>query len=238
MATLNKVLLMGNLTRDPQNKAIQQTGTPVCDMGMAVNRRYKTQSGEEREEVIYVDLTAYGHQADYCVKTMTKGSTVYVEGHLRFDTWTDKDTGKNRSKLRVVVDTIFHLERKSFQNYEQQPPYPSAYGQGLQAYGQPPAYGQPLQYTQPQQPYAQQSMQYGASFPPPPMSAPQPPMPIQQSQPPVAAPQAAPPQATQPQPPAQNPQAASAPQPPSPEPPPESVAAPSQDDEVVDDMPF
>ena len=113
MANLNKVLLMGKLTREPQSKALPQNGTPVCDLGMAVNRRYKTQSGEEREDVVYVDLTAYGYQADYCMKNMTKGSTVYVEGHLRFESWQDKDTGKNRSKLRVIVDTILHLERKN-----------------------------------------------------------------------------------------------------------------------------
>ncbi|MBR4369413.1 MAG: single-stranded DNA-binding protein, partial [Victivallales bacterium] len=60
MANLNKVLLMGNLTRDPQSRAVQQTGMPVCDMGLAVNRRYKSASGEEREDVVYVELITYG----------------------------------------------------------------------------------------------------------------------------------------------------------------------------------
>ncbi len=170
MANLNKVLLMGNLTREPQSKALQQNGTPICDLGMAVNRRYKTQSGEEREDVVYVDLTAYGYQADFCVKNMTKGSTVYVEGHLRYDSWQDKETGKTRSKLRVIVDTILHLEKRNAEliepqaypsmRYGQQPPYPApAYGQPIPAYGyqQPPPPYPPAQ--QPYQPLQQQPYQ-------------------------------------------------------------------------------
>ncbi|MBQ9446795.1 MAG: single-stranded DNA-binding protein [Victivallales bacterium] len=168
MVNLNKVLLMGNLTREPQSKALQQNGTPICDMAMAVNRRYKTQSGEEREDVIYVDLIAYGYQADFCIKNMTKGSAVYVEGHLRLDSWQDKETGKNRSKLRVVVDNIILLDRKSTLVPEQQgyppmgygqPPYPAPpYGQPMPAYGyqQPPPYP-PMQ--QPYQPLPQQPYQ-------------------------------------------------------------------------------
>ena len=103
MANLNKVLLMGNLTRAPQSRAVQQTGMPICDMGLAINRRYKTQSGEEREDVVYVELITYGHLADYCAKNLTKGSTIYVEGHLRFESWQDKDTNKNRSRLRGLL---------------------------------------------------------------------------------------------------------------------------------------
>ncbi len=211
MANLNKVLLMGNLTREPQSKALPQNGTPVCDLGMAVNRRYKTQSGEEREDVVYVDLIAYGYQADFCVKNMTKGSTVYVEGHLRYDSWQDKDTGKNRSKLRVIVDTILHLERRNAELPEQQayppmgygqPPYSApAYGQPMANYGyqQQPAYPppqqpyqpspqQPYQRQQPYQPLPQQPQQVAQ-----PQAQPMPQQPVQQ-QPAQSAPQ---PQATQ-----------------------------------------
>ena len=198
MANLNKVLLMGNLTRDPQNRAIQQTGTPVCEMAMAVNRRYKTQSGEEREDVIYVDLTVYGHQADYCVKNMKKGTAIYVEGHLRYETWQDKDTGKNRSKLRVVVDNILNLDRNSAQTPEQQyyqqvgypqqqPPYPAQpYGQPMPNYGyqpQQPAYP-PVQ--QPYQPLPQQPYQ---PAPQPQPVVPPPQQPVQTVQPKQLAPQ-------------------------------------------------
>ena len=257
MANLNKVLLMGKLTREPQSKALPQNGTPVCDLGMAVNRRYKTQSGEEREDVVYVDLTAYGYQADYCMKNMTKGSTVYVEGHLRFESWQDKDTGKNRSKLRVIVDTILHLERKNSQYPEQQAyppmgygqqqsPYAApAYGQPLPNYGylqQPPAYPPPQQPPyqpppQPQQPVPQQpqAIAQPARQPAPQPQQPAPQQPAPQSQQPT--PQSQPQQPSQPaqpqavpQQPAPQPQPAAQPQQPAPQPQatPQPVAQPSQ----------
>ena len=198
MANLNKVLLMGNLTREPQSKALQQNGTPICDLGMAVNRRYKTQSGEEREDVVYVDLTAYGYQADFCVKNMTKGSTVYVEGHLRYDSWQDKETGKTRSKLRVIVDTILHLEKRNAEliepqaypsmSYGQQPPYSvPAYGQPMPAYGYqpPPPYPptqQPYQRQQPYQPSPQQPQQVAQQPIPQQSPAQQPAQSVQQPQ--------------------------------------------------------
>ena len=261
MANLNKVLLMGKLTREPQSKALPQNGTPVCDLGMAVNRRYKTQSGEEREDVVYVDLTAYGYQADYCMKNMTKGSTVYVEGHLRFESWQDKDTGKNRSKLRVIVDTILHLERKNPQYPEQQayppmgygqqqPPYAApAYGQPLPNYGylqQPPAYPppQPLPYQQPVPPQAvpqqPQAVPQPARQAAPPQPAPQPQAAAQPAQQPAQQQPAAQPQAT-PQPVAQPSQPQAAPSQPAPQPQQSSQPAPSSapaNEEVVDDMPF
>ena len=236
MANLNKVLLMGKLTREPQSKALPQNGTPVCDLGMAVNRRYKTQSGEEREDVVYVDLTAYGYQADYCMKNMTKGSTVYVEGHLRFESWQDKDTGKNRSKLRVIVDTILHLERKNPQYPEQQAYPPMGYGQqqppyAAPAYGQPmPNYGylqQPPAYPPPQQPPYQPPPQPQQPVPQQPQAIAQParqvatqPAPQPQPQQPAAqqpAPQQPAPQQPAPQQPAPQPQAT-----------PQPVAQPSQ----------
>jgi single-strand DNA-binding protein len=223
MVNLNKVLLMGNLTREPQSKALQQNGTPICDMAMAVNRRYKTQSGEEREDVIYVDLIAYGYQADFCVKNMTKGSAVYVEGHLRLDSWQDKETGKNRSKLRVVVDNIILLDRKSTLVPEQQGYPPMGYGQPpypAPAYGQPmPAYG----YQQPPPPYPpmQQSYQPLPQQPYQPLQRPMPqPAPQQQQQPQQVAQQPVQQKPIQPPP---------APQPPAPQPPaPQAVAQPPQ----------
>ena len=184
MANLNKVLLMGNLTRDPQARAVQQTGMPVCDMGMAVNRRYKTQSGEEREDVVYVELIAYGHLADYCAKNMTKGTTIYMEGHLRYETWQDKDTGKNRSRLRVVVDTLLNLDRKNAQGFDQPYYQPAGYGQQQPPYP-PPGYGQPM----PAYGYQQQPAGY------PPIQQPYQPLPQQPYQP---LPQQQPRPATQP----------------------------------------
>ena len=245
MASLNKVLLLGNLTRDPQAKALQQTGTPICDMGMAISRRYKTQTGEEREDVIFVDLTAYGHQADYCVKNMTKGATVYVEGHLRYDTWQDKDTGKNRSKLRVVVDTIFQLERKYPQGNDQpgypaagygQPAYPSAYGQPVY----PPTYG-----VQPQPPSSVPYPPPNAAFNQPYTSAPPPRQPMQTVQPkppvqpqPAAQPQQQPAQSAQPTTSTQPPQQPAQPQPKVLEPDSPDDSPPPGNDEIADDLPF
>ena len=232
MANLNKVLLMGNLTREPQSKALPQNGTPVCDLGMAVNRRYKTQSGEEREDVVYVDLTAYGYQADFCVKNMTKGSTVYVEGHLRYESWQDKETGKTRSKLRVIVDTILHLEKRTAEliepqayppmGYGQQPPYSApAYGQPMPNYGylQPPPPYPPAQ--QPYQPLPQQPYQ---PLPQQPQQVAQPPVPqqppAQQPAQSVQQPQVAPMQ--------QSPQQKAAPQQPVQQQQPAQQAAPQQ----------
>ena len=197
MANLNKVLLMGNLTRDPQSRAVQQTGMPVCDMGLAVNRRYKSASGEEREDVVYVELITYGHLADYCAKNLTKGSTIYVEGHLRFESWQDKDTGKNRSRLRVVVDTLYNLDRKNLQVPDQQYYQSAGYGQQPPPYP-PPGYGQPM----PNYGYQQQP----GGYPPAPQPYQQPPQqpyqPLPQQQPrPAVQPQ----QPAQPQPSAQQP---------------------------------
>ena len=245
MANLNKVLLMGNLTREPQSKALQQNGTPICDLGMAVNRRYKTQSGEEREDVVYVDLTAYGYQADFCAKNMTKGSTVYVEGHLRYDSWQDKESGKTRSKLRVIVDTILHLEKRNAEliepqaypsmGYGQQPPYSApAYGQSMPAYGyQPPPPYPPAQ--QPYQPLPQQPYQRQQPYQPlrqQPQQVAQPPAPQQpQATPQQSAPQPAPqqqatPQQSAPQQPA--PQQQATPQQSAPQPAPQQQATPQQ----------
>ena len=264
MANLNKVLLMGNLTRAPQSRAVQQTGMPICDMGLAINRRYKTQSGEEREDVVYVELITYGHLADYCAKNLTKGSTIYVEGHLRFESWQDKDTNKNRSRLRVVVDTLYNLDRKNMQvpdqqyyqsgGYgQQQPPYPPpGYGQPMPNYGYqqqqggyPPAQQPPYQPPR-QQPYQPLPQQQPRSVAQPQQPAPQTQQPApQQSAPQQPAPTA--PQPTAPQQPAPTVQPQpTAPQQPAAKPPPEPVtpapmpqSSPTADpEEVVDDMPF
>jgi single-strand DNA-binding protein len=111
MASVNRVLLMGNLTRDPIVRATE-SGQQVCEMGMAVNRRYRTAQGEEREDVCFIDMETWGRTAENCGRYLRKGSLVYVEGRLRLDQWQDKNTGQNRSKLRVVVENIQFLDRK------------------------------------------------------------------------------------------------------------------------------
>lgn len=104
-ASYNKVMLMGNLTRDPEVR-VTPSGLTIAKLGLAVNRRYKTKEGEQREEVTYVDIDAFGMQAETIQKYCTKGSGIFVEGRLRLDQWQDKASGENRSKLNVVLDNF------------------------------------------------------------------------------------------------------------------------------------
>ena len=109
MASYNKVLLMGNLTRDPEVKYTPK-GMAVTDLGLAVNREYTTDAGEKREEVVFVDVAVWGRQAENCGEYLKKGRPVFVEGRLQLDTWDDKQSGQKRSKLRVVAElSLIHI---------------------------------------------------------------------------------------------------------------------------------
>lgn len=103
MASYNKVILAGNLTRDPELRSLP-SGNAVLRMSIAVNRRYTGKDGEAREEVTYVDIDAFGKQAETIAKYCTKGSGILVEGRLRLDQWDDRTTGEKRSKLGVVLE--------------------------------------------------------------------------------------------------------------------------------------
>jgi len=105
MANLNKVMLIGNLTRDPEIKYTPK-GTAIADIGLAVNRNYTTESGEKREETTFVDVTLWGRVAEIVGEYCKKGRPLFVEGRLQLDTWDDKQTGQKRSKLKVVGDNI------------------------------------------------------------------------------------------------------------------------------------
>jgi single-strand DNA-binding protein len=107
MANYNKVLLMGNLTRDPQ-LSYTPNQTAVVDFGLAVNRRWTSQSGEQREETCFVDCQAFGRQAENINKYLSKGRPLFVEGRLTFDSWTGQD-GARRSRLRVTVERFQFL---------------------------------------------------------------------------------------------------------------------------------
>jgi len=107
MAGFNKVLLMGNLTRDPQ-LSYTPSQTAVVDFGLAVNRRWTGKSGESKEETCFVDCRAFGRQAENINKYLTKGRGVFVEGRLTFDSWTSQD-GTKRSKHRVTVESFQFL---------------------------------------------------------------------------------------------------------------------------------
>ena len=108
MASLNKVMLMGNLTRDPELK-YTQGGSPYAKFGLAINRKFK-QGDEWKEDVCFVDITTWGNLADNCSKYIRKGSPVFVEGRLNLGTW-EKD-GEKRSKLDVIAIIVQFLGSK------------------------------------------------------------------------------------------------------------------------------
>jgi single-strand DNA-binding protein len=105
MANLNKVMLIGNLTRDPEIKYTPK-GQAIAELGLAINRRYTTESGEKREETTFVDVTLWGRLAEIAKEYLAKGRPVYIEGRLTLDTWDDKQTGQKRSKMRVTGDQM------------------------------------------------------------------------------------------------------------------------------------
>ncbi len=108
MASFNKVLLMGNLTRDPELR-YTASGAAVASFGLAVNRKYK--AGDEwKEEVCFVDITVWAKQAENCAEYLHKGSPIFVEGRLNYQSW-ESDTGQKRNKLEVVASTIQFLGR-------------------------------------------------------------------------------------------------------------------------------
>ena len=107
MSNLNKVLLMGNLTRDPEVRFTPK-GTAVGDLSIAVNRKVK--DGDNwKDETTFVDITAWGSTAENAQKYLTKGRGIFVEGRLQIDTWEDKRSGQKRSKLKVVAESIQFL---------------------------------------------------------------------------------------------------------------------------------
>lgn len=103
---LNKVMLAGNLTRDPKLTYIP-SGTAVCEFGLAINRKWTDkESGEKKEDVVFVDVTAWGRIAETITEYLSKGSGVFIEGRLQLDQWTDKESGSKRSKLKVVAESV------------------------------------------------------------------------------------------------------------------------------------
>ena len=108
MANLNKVMLIGNLTRDPEVRYTPK-GTAVADIGLAINRYYQSENGERQEETTFVDVTLWGKQAELAQQYLHKGRPVYIEGRLQMDTWDDKATGQKRSKIKIVCENMQFL---------------------------------------------------------------------------------------------------------------------------------
>jgi single-strand DNA-binding protein len=108
MANLNKVMLIGNLTRDPELRYTPK-GTAVADIGMAINRVRTDEQGQRQEDTTFVDVTLWGRQAELAQQYLSKGRPVYIEGRLQMDTWEDKASGQKRSKLKVVGENMQFL---------------------------------------------------------------------------------------------------------------------------------
>jgi single-strand DNA-binding protein len=111
MAYLNKVFLIGNLTRDPELR-VTPKGTAICQFGLAVNRQFKDESGATRDETTFVDIEAWGKQGELVAKYLTKGSPAMVEGRLKLDQWEDKQSGQKRSKMKVVLENVQFLSTR------------------------------------------------------------------------------------------------------------------------------
>ena len=119
MASYNKVILMGNLTRDPELKRTS-TDMAVAQIGIAVNRKYKDREGNQKEETTFVDCEAWGKTAETMAKYLSKGKPVFLEGRLKLDQWQDKD-GNNRSKLKLVIENFQFIDSRGNQSAEPPP---------------------------------------------------------------------------------------------------------------------
>jgi len=147
MASYNKVLLMGNLTRDPEVRYTPK-GTAIANLGLAVNRVYTTDAGEQKEEVTFVDIEVWGRQAETAGQYLSKGRPVFVEGRLKLDSWEDKESGQKRNKLKVVAERVQFLgaprggaEFKDQAPSDEAPARPA--GRGPRPSAPPPDKGEP-----------------------------------------------------------------------------------------------
>ncbi len=109
MANFNKVILAGNLTRDPELR-YTPSGKAIAKFGLAINRNWTTDTGEKKEEVTFVDIDAFGRQAEVISQYVKKGRPILIEGRLKLDQWDDKQSGQKRSRLGVVLETFSFLD--------------------------------------------------------------------------------------------------------------------------------
>lgn len=121
MASFNKAILIGNLTRDPDLRTTQN-GTAICDLGLAINRRWRDQSGRDQEETTFVDVSVWGRSAENCAQYLQKGAPVLVEGRLRLEQWEDRNGGGKRSRLTVVAEVVQFLGSRADGDRQQQEP--------------------------------------------------------------------------------------------------------------------
>lgn len=162
MASLNKVLLLGNLTRQPELR-YTSGGMAICEFGLAMNRRFSV-NNQEREEVCFVDIVVWGKQAENCGKYLEKGAQAMIEGRLQLDQWQDKETGAKRSRLRVVADTVQFMgraDRAAASGSDAYAPEAAAYSEGPPQYQARPPQSPPPP-TQAQQQYCPAAPQRSA----------------------------------------------------------------------------
>ncbi len=166
MASFNKVILMGNLTRDTELR-YTSGGTAICTFGLAMNRRYTTGQGEQREEVCFVDIEVWGRQAETADQYLRKGAPALIEGRLRLDQWEDRESGQKRSKLLVRAEQVQFLG--SPQSFSGQQPQPQGQPQPRpqQSYQPPRQQQQPYQSQPRQQPPYQAAPPQDQAAPPP-----------------------------------------------------------------------
>jgi single-strand DNA-binding protein len=167
MASFNQVILLGNLTRDPQLKYLPNQ-TPVAEFGVATNRKWKGPNGEDREDVTFVECAAFARQAEVINQYCQKGKQIFIQGRLKFDQWEDKQGGGKRSKLSVVVENFQLLGSRgeggpgggggggtNYEEYDQRPAPPR--GGGAPPNRGPAPQGQRQQAAPPpQQPFGEE----------------------------------------------------------------------------------
>lgn len=139
MSNLNKVFLMGRLTRDPELR-YTPNGSAVTDLPLAINRTFNTKEGDRREETLFIDVTVWNRQAETCCQFLKKGRTVHVEGFLKIETWDDKTTGEKRSKAKVEAERVQFLDGR-----RDEPGGPG----GSDDYAPPPRESQPRRSSAP-----------------------------------------------------------------------------------------
>ena len=153
MASFNKVILAGNLTRDPELRYTPQ-GKAVARITLAVNRTYTLESGEKKEEVSFVDIDAWGRQAEVISQYMKKGRPLLVEGRLKQDTWEDKNTHQKQSKLKVVLEGFSFIDsRGAADGAPAAPSKPSAAPAAASSAAPEPAEGEPQPHEEDDVPF-------------------------------------------------------------------------------------
>jgi len=121
MASFNRVILAGNLTRDPELRYTPQ-GKAIAKIGLAVNRTWTTEAGEKKEEVSFIDVDAFGRSAELIGQYMKKGRPILLEGRLKLDTWEDKNTHQKQSKLKVVLESFTFIDSRGAEGGAPRPP--------------------------------------------------------------------------------------------------------------------